>query len=631
MTNALRLSQLITTFGPGAMVDLPTRSVMIGGTNLWDVRDPTVSRIINEPRLQQLLERSMRGAGRLTADGKITLRTPPIDADTPGFTNPHCIDALVFPTLFICERTEQVPNQPIRRRRLVKWEQLDGNSLKRKYRMPDDKLEDVSPIRFIGACEQGHIEDIDWRWVVHQETPPKCDRPMYLEEKGTSGSPADTAIVCDCGRRISFQETNIVGRLGPCHGERPWLGARNREPCNNRLKLLIRTATNTYFTQVVTVISLAEDVDALAQAVDGVWHVISNVPDLATLQTLVQHVPDVRIALQGFDLNDCLTMIERRRDDIGNSSSPHPRAAEFDLLASGKATIGSPGKDAHLFATTLPEAEWRRPNKSVAPLIKSVIGVQRLREVSCLYGFTRFEPAPTIEDDIEEVQLAVSGAPVGETLDWLPAIEQFGEGVFIQFEPSVVAAWLAREEVRLRQEQLFAGFQKWQAARPGREKVNFPGMPYILIHSLSHALMVEMALESGYPASSLKERVYALRDDAPGSSITRLGLLIYTASTGAQGTLGGLVGSAPLIVDIIDAALARISICSNDPVCADHNPTNSNDNRHLHGAACHGCLLVAETSCEKRNEFLDRSLLVATMASNGAELITDLGQLDGPS
>jgi hypothetical protein len=156
-------------------------------------------------------------------------------------------------------------------------------------------------------------------------------------------------------------------------------------------------------------------------------------------------------------------------------------------------------------------------------------------------------------------------------------------------------------------------------------------MPYILIHSLSHALMVEMALESGYPASSLKERVYALRDAVAGATVHRLGLLIYTASTGAQGTLGGLVGSASRIVEIIEAALARITICSNDPVCADHNPTSANDDRHVHGAACHGCLLVAETSCEKRNEFLDRALLVQTMAGSGAELFTDLDQLSGAS
>jgi hypothetical protein len=386
------------------------------------------------------------------------------------------------------------------------------------------------------------------------------------------------------------------------------------------LKLLIRTATNTYFPQVVTVISLTQEVDALAKAVEGVWHVIGNVRDLQTLTTLAQHVPDVRAALQGFELNDCLSMIVRRRDDGGDWKSPHPRAAEFDLLASGKAIIGSPGRDSHLYAVTLPENAWRRSDQSMTPIIKGVVGVQRLREVSCLYGFTRFEPAPTIEDDVEEVWLAVSGAPVGETLEWLPAIEQFGEGVFIEFAPSVVAAWLERPGVIARERQLRAGFAQWQGARPGRDKVQFPGMPYVLIHSLSHALMVEMALESGYPASSLKERVYALRDTAGGVTVHRLGLLIYTASTGAQGTLGGLVGSAPRVVEVIEAALARISICSNDPVCADHNPMNVNDDRHLHGAACHGCLLVAETSCEKRNEFLDRTLLVPTMASNGAEL-----------
>src|SRR5262249_895082 len=155
------------------------------------------------------------------------------------------------------------------------WQQLDTNSVKCKYRMPDDKLVDVSPIRFIGACEQGHIEDIDWWWVVHQGA--ECDRPMYLEEKGTSGSLADTVVACDCGNRFSFQESHIVGRLGACHGRRPWLGSGNREGCGNRLKLLIRTATNTYFPQVVTVISLAKKIDALAQAVDSVWHIVSNV------------------------------------------------------------------------------------------------------------------------------------------------------------------------------------------------------------------------------------------------------------------------------------------------------------------------------------------------------------------
>ena len=55
-------------------------------------------------------------------------------------------------------------------------------------------------------------------------------------------------------------------------------------------------------------------------------------------------------------------------------------------------------------------------------------------------------------------------------------------------------------------------------------------------------------------------------------------------------------------------------ICSNDPVCADHEPDDRSGDRATHGAACHGCLLIAETSCEMRNLFLDRNLLVPTMS-----------------
>jgi Domain of unknown function (DUF1998) len=206
----------------------------------------------------------------------------------------------------------------------------------------------------------------------------------------------------------------------------------------------------------------------------------------------------------------------------------------------------------------------------------------------------------------------------------LPAVEQFGEGIFIKFSPTAVETWLARPEVAARERQLKAGHRKWQNARQG--KVKFPTMPYVLLHSLSHAIMLEIALESGYPASSLKERVYALEETNGTQTTRRLGLLIYTASTGAQGTLGGLVGLATQIIETIEHALDRVVICSNDPICADHDPASGNDDRHLHGAACHSCLLVAETSCEKRNEYLDRALLIDTMATNGARFVlTDKG------
>ena len=143
------------------------------------------------------------------------------------------------------------------------------------------------------------------------------------------------------------------------------------------------------------------------------------------------------------------------------------------------------------------------------------------------------------------------------------------------------------------------------------------GVPYTLLHSLSHTLMGEIALDCGYPASSLKERVYALPPAVKDGPV-RCGLLIYTATAGTQGTLGGLVEVADRFAAVLRSALQRLELCSSDPVCADHDPTTSADDRALHGAACHGCLLVAETSCEARNLFLDRALLVPTMAEAGA-------------
>ena len=116
----------------------------------------------------------------------------------------------------------------------------------------------------------------------------------------------------------------------------------------------------------------------------------------------------------------------------------------------------------------------------------------------------------------------------------------------------------------------------------------------------------------------MKERIYALRDSETNKHFKQCGILIYTATTGTLGTLGGLVGLAPRFASILRSALERLRICSNDPICADHDPHERDDDRALHGAACHSCLLIAETSCEKRNLYLDRSLLVETLTGSEA-------------
>jgi hypothetical protein len=235
-----------------------------------------------------------------------------------------------------------------------------------------------------------------------------------------------------------------------------------------------------------------------------------------------------------------------------------------------------------------------------------VVLIHRLREVIAQVGFTRFEPpAPEIDGELD---MKVERQMLDIEIKWLPAIEHRGEGVFVQLRASAIDAWLRKPAVVQHIDQLRRGFDLWKTER--RSDRMFPGGPYILLHSLSHLLLAAIALDCGYPASSLRERVYAL----PG----RYGILIHTGTSDAEGTLGGLVEAGRRIGDHLRQALEIGRLCSNDPVCADHQADDTNERRFQHGAACHGCLLIAETSCEQRNDLLDRTLVVPTVTTQDA-------------
>lgn len=197
---------------------------------------------------------------------------------------------------------------------------------------------------------------------------------------------------------------------------------------------------------------------------------------------------------------------------------------------------------------------------------------------------------------------------------WVPAVENRGEGVFLALDPGAVQAWLARAAVKVRFEQLLAGFEAWKKTHSAAS-AKFPGLPYVMLHSLSHLLITAVSLDCGYAASSIRERIYV---GAAGH-----GILLYTASPDAEGTLGGLVQAADRIDEYLAEAVELGTLCANDPVCAQHRPESAEEERFLLGAACHGCVLLAESSCERRNDFLDRSLVVATVDGAGAAFFTE--------
>jgi hypothetical protein len=235
--------------------------------------------------------------------------------------------------------------------------------------------------------------------------------------------------------------------------------------------------------------------------------------------------------------------------------------------------------------------------------IEAVIQLHRLREILALIGFTRFEAVtPDIngeyETDVERAEIALEP-------QWFPAVENRGEGVFLQMRAETVKKWLGRPAVKERLDGLTTGHNLWMADR--KAKRPFPGGPYVLLHTLSHLLIQSLAMRCGYPASSIRERIYA------DTLAERFGILLYTGSPDADGTLGGLVQEARHIEDHLLLAVGMGGLCSNDPICAQHASGTSMEKRWLHGAACHGCALVAETSCEMRNDYLDRALVVPVL------------------
>ena len=593
-----RPSQIITTFGPGAMMDLPDHSVLISGLDFWSSGGDEIF----EPRLAAKL-------ARVCEVPSVRMFTPPTEQEDPNapVTGIPCFQ---FPEWFITQNVDSLDPISTNRSRLL----VHRKGLARgKYIDRNKKTLKVVPIRFVRACRAGHIGDIDWYSFVHNgknECASKY-RQLWIEERGTSGDLTEVWIRCECGKaqRSVAEASQLQNRsLGLCDGQRPWLGVGSREQCAEPSRLLIRTASNAYFPQKLTVISLPDRDEIIKQAVDAAW---DNLEAVETIEELryERKKSKVKEALAAITDEEAFAELQMRKE--GNVQPEKTvKVAELETLIASKEELGDDKPNGNFFARSLPRTVWDRPWMRD---ISRVILVHRLREVVAQVGFTRFESAAPDTDG--ELEIGVRRASLGREITWLPAIENRGEGVFIEFDRKAVESWWDRNDfendVYKRGEQLLAGFDSWKRAHTGTHRV-FPGLPYIMLHSFSHMLITSVALECGYPASSIRERIYAIPD-------VGYGVLLYTGSSDAEGTLGGLIQVGRRIHEHIDNALQLGELCSNDPVCSQHQPSSKHENRHLHGAACHGCLLIAETSCEQQNEFLDRALVVPTMDHLGVE------------
>ncbi|MDF1555573.1 MAG: DUF1998 domain-containing protein [Deferrisomatales bacterium] len=599
MNATLRRSQLISTWGPGALLDLPDYAVIVGGLDQWPFKSLEE---IHDPRLAAKLKLMTRASNP-------RLYAPPIDPREPNKKAPG-ITVYRFPEWFVVRedtRRKEVPpphgRPSFRARRLVHRRQLQKGRFESC---------DVVPTRFVRACRRGHVADLDWYEYVHRGKNPTCHQQLWLDESGTGGEIGDLTVKCECGaQRSMFDATQYKERaLGTCPGTRPWLGADTRETCTEPARLLIRTATNAYFPQVVTALSLPNRGTDAEKAVREHWTKLSGAKSVANIPTLREVFDDLGAALAGFSDQDVFAAIEAVR---GGGIDDRPvKLVELDAILAAEEGFGDdvpPDPDFH--ARRLPEHIWRKT--PATEHVASVVQLHRLRIVSALAGFTRFEAeTPDIqgeyESDVQRANLAIEPT-------WFPAIEIRGEGIFLQIAPDAIQSWLDRPAVKARVEQLEHGFKLWMEKRQ-RQGV-YPGATYVMLHTLSHLVMQALSMHAGYPASSIAERVYVDEDRK------HYGILLYTGSNDADGTLGGLVDQAKHIGARLEEAIRAAALCSNDPICAQHEPDDHHEDRWLHGASCHGCTLIAETSCEMRNDHLDRALVVPVLGADPATAFFD--------
>jgi hypothetical protein len=500
----IRRSQAITTWGPGALIDLPRHSGIVGGLETWpkvDVLDE-----IADPRLT-------RKISQLTSVPAPRLYAPPAASTAPQEPT-RGIGVWRFPEwMLVQEDPAGDVNQ--RSRRLVHRKSLENDKFDGRQ---------VVPTRFVRACPRGHVSDLNWHWFVHGPDD-ACRQQLWLDERGTGGDLADLAdlvVRCVCGksRRMTEAAELDMKPLGSCWGARPWLGMGSQEQCGLPSRLLIRTAANAYFPQVMSALSLPEHGTQLDTAVRELWDDLQIVENSAELN-FVKKKPKVASKLAGHSDQEILDAITKLKH--GESYEQPVKLVELDALLAAPAGYGDDVPiDPDFHARRLPESAWRV--SSLTDPVAAVIQLHRLREVLALIGFTRFDAiTPDIhgeyDSDVQRAELALDP-------QWFPAIESRGEGIFMQLDSRAVAAWLARPAVADRIDELVGGHAKWTQRRNVPRP--FPGGPYVLLHTLSHLLVQSIAMRCGYPASSIRERIYVDVENA------RFGLLLYTASSDAE-------------------------------------------------------------------------------------------------
>ena len=583
-SRTMRLSQTVAPFGVGAIYDYRGESLIACDTARWGNAGERLE-------LQRLAD----------ALGVAGFRSAPALHSRFGSAPP--LPFIRFPRWLFCATC----------RSMFRWRDADEREGEPARCGACPRHPQLVPMRFVLTCRAGHLSDIPWEMWAHlgarSDEQKSCrSRNLAFLARSGAGTGLEALIVyCrTCKSERSLRGiTGQVDHLGMrCSGKQPWVYSETPASCDEPPIAVQRGASNLYFADVRSAIDIPPGSDY--DVFDDEVALITNTPEFEVLTSsddededyvdfiiaklakrievdaeLIRAVVAGAVAAtEGRPMNRQPTG-DLRRDEWHALLDKRPQS-ERDRFLTRRSTL------------LQEQDELMEVDRLLKERLDDPVLVTRLREVRALTAFRRYDPGgPRIKPQLDN-----------PAVNWLPAIEVYGEGICVPFPEDQIRRWESRRDVIDR----VAPLESRRADSLVGDRVPKASARFVLLHTFAHLLIRRLAFECGYTAASLRERVYSadLRD---GGFDPFAGVLIYTAAGDAEGTLGGLVrqGHPPRLAGVVVAMLEEAAWCSSDPICIE---SGAKGFQGLNLGACHACSLVAETSCEYANSFLDRGLLV---------------------
>jgi hypothetical protein len=481
------------------------------------------------------------------------------------------------------------------------------------------KFYDLEQIRFILISPDGDVADIPWeRWalyrsVVKQQKSNNTEgSTMPDEEIKLANIPIPSDLQMDLKPGDKHNDLSGLSIFSKYNGGRDTafstltglfnLRITKKElfPGNNEdviFKPVLRSSNSVYYPNILSSIFLPTD-DELNDAL---------VERIRKKTVRGKTVKDISDDLSDDNIEIDVAIIQKLIDndfDLGNMvqamSENEYRYVEYKYITANK-KINL--KDDLIFEK-IPQSFYP------AQFLKSITRMDKLRITSVQTSYTRQEPIDRDyylrpDGDIQNTKEKISkkytseGQYFGQQTRFLPAIENYGEGIFFDFDEEKINVWIANHPDVVNRISVISRNHSNTESSLNKELKITPA--FILVHTFSHLIIKELEFLCGYPSTSLQERLYVKEGKMTG-------ILIYTIS-GAEGSYGGLTSlcKSDQINKIIQSAIIRAKDCASDPICY-HSSGQGVGNLNL--SACYSCTLLPETSCEQFNCYLDRRILI---------------------